>query len=390
MKISHFSLKAKTFLLLIFIVLLATAPLIVYYVKTAQSLAELATDEQVEQVLRDAVDVGDGQELQNDAVLALRKYRQTEALWDGFLRHIMRVSIAYFIGVIIIALVIGYWFIERITKPLANLTNATQRLASGKLDFRIEESCGGEIGQLVRSFNTMADNLETARQEKIRAERKATWQRVARIIAHEIKNPLTPIKLSTERMYEKYLMDSKDFPVVIKSTASTILSEIDNLQKLVDTFHKYAKFPDPQLQPTHVNEAIREACALFDAHDSALTCSLQEAIPRIQIDRAQIREALTNLIKNAHEAILENGKAGTIELTSRCEGSTVVVSVKDNGCGIADEHREKLFQPYFTTKEQGNGIGLALTERIISLHGGTIECTSAVRRGTEFIISLPI
>jgi nitrogen fixation/metabolism regulation signal transduction histidine kinase len=235
----------------------------------------------------------------------------------------------------------------------------------------------------------MSRDLREARKQRLIAERRATWQRVARIIAHEIKNPLTPIKLSTERMYEKFAAGSGDFPAVLKSTTTTILSEIANLRKLVETFHRYAKFPDPVLRRGDLNAVIGEVCAMFEGETARIEVASAERLPPVDIDAGQIREALTNLVRNALDAVGDSPGQGVVCVRSLCRVDQVVVEIADNGCGIAPEHRDNLFQPYFTTKEHGNGIGLALTERIISLHGGTIGFEGEPGEGTTFYVALP-
>jgi nitrogen fixation/metabolism regulation signal transduction histidine kinase len=384
--LKNLSLKIKTFILLACIVLLATLPLGIYYVTTSQVLAQLGAGEAIDKTLSASIDVLTNGESRHDAVLALKEYRQISVLKASIVRQVLLFTVCYIVIVTVLSLVVGYFFISKITKPLRNLIDATGLLAADNPQYKIAAAGGGEIGKLIEAFNAMGEKLIVARREKIMAERRATWQRVARIIAHEIKNPLTPIKLSTERLYDKFLNHSKDFPEVMKSTTSTILAEIDNMQKLVDTFHKYAKFPDPVLRLERLSDVVSEVCALFGPL-SRIACDLPPNLPEVRIDKGQIREALTNLITNAQQAIAEAARPeGNITVKGRVAGDYVEVTVTDNGCGISAENQKKLFQPYFTTKKHGNGIGLALTERIISLHGGTILCESDVGTGTTFTI----
>jgi two-component system, NtrC family, nitrogen regulation sensor histidine kinase NtrY len=382
----NMSLKIKTFVLLTCIVLLATIPLGIYYVKTSQVFAQLGSSEAIEKTLAASVDLLKTDDLRRgDALLALKEYRQISVLKASIVRQVLLFSVCYICIVTGLSLVVGYFFISRITRPLRNLIDATSLLASDDPLYKIGTKAGGEVGKLIDAFNAMGEKLIVARQEKIMAERRATWQRVARIIAHEIKNPLTPIKLSTERLYDKFLNQSRDFPEVMKSTTSTILAEIDNMQKLVDTFHKYAKFPDPVLRTERLQDVLAEICGMFGP-EPPVTCHVSADLPEIKIDKGQIREAMTNLITNAQQAIRETGRPGTITVSGCRAGDYVEIAVTDNGCGISTENQKKLFQPYFTTKTHGNGIGLALTERIVSLHGGTIMCESEEGRGTKFII----
>ncbi len=378
------SLKTKTFVMLACIVLLATLPPGFYYVKTIGALAHLGAGERIDRTLAASVDRQTDDAARGDAVLALKEYRQISVLRESIVRQVIVFSVCYLILVTALSLATGYLFIGRITLGLKNLIDATSLLAADNPQYRIENSEGGEIGRLIEAFNAMGERLTLARQEKIMAERRATWQRVARIIAHEIKNPLTPIKLSTERLYDKFLNGAPDLAQVMQSTTTTILAEIENLQKLVDTFHKYAKFPDPVLRPQSIGDVVRETCGMFG--DSFVTVSLAQNLPIVKIDKGQVREALTNILKNAVQATEDAGRRPEIKISGRVVGDYVEIAVADNGCGISAENQKKLFQPYFTTKNHGNGIGLALTERIVNLHGGKILCESREGEGTTFTI----
>lgn len=384
--LANLSLKAKTFILLVAVALLSTLPLIAFSLKAIESVSLLGTDRDIEQVLVRAVDAGASDAEKQEAAVAVMKYRQIEALKKGIIEQVLAVSLVYFIVVVGISLLLGYLFIVKITRPLVKLTEATRRIAGDNLEERLTERAGGEVGTLIESFNRMQADLKLARDQRAIAERRATWQQVARTIAHEIKNPLTPIRLSTERMYDKFLNKKPDFPEVIKSTTETILAEIENLQRLVDTFHQYAKFPDPVLGPEALNQIVRETAEIFKGGDYDLVESLDEKLPVLQLDRGQVRQAMTNLLKNAAEAV-EGGKGrGRIGVSTEYRDAKVILSVSDNGCGISAENMRRLFQPYFTTKKHGSGIGLALTERIVSLNGGKIYCESKEGEGTKFTI----
>lgn len=386
----NLSLNTKTFLLLVFLVALAVLPLIVYYNKTASALAQLASDPDIEKGLLLSLDLAQEPDQSGTAGLALKKYGQIQALKSSILKEVLLFTLFYFLVVIVLSLLVGYFFISRITRPLLDLTRATRELANDNLDIRLNVPSGGEIGRLQDAFRKMVEDLKTARDERALAERRATWQNVARTIAHEIKNPLTPIKLSTERMYDKYLNESRDFPQVIKSTTETILSEIGNLQKLVDTFHQYAKFPDPILQEESLNTIAEETLALFAGETTAVRRELDPSLPALMLDKGQIKQALFNLVKNSLQSLEEIKREGRVLVKTQYAEHRVFLMVEDNGCGISEENRKRLFQPYFTTKQQGSGIGLALTERIVNLHGGKILCTSREGEGTLFKIILPV
>jgi two-component system nitrogen regulation sensor histidine kinase NtrY len=386
----NMTLRAKTFILIGALVLLTTGPLVFYYLQATQGISALGTDPQIENSLLRCIDLSIDKSDKLQAAGALKKYGQIKVLKNRIVAQVIMFSIIYSVAVIVLALGFGYLLDSRITRPLKELTAATGKIAEDRLEAKLPEDAGGEIGELIRAFNTMADDLKIAREQRAIAERRATWQQVARTIAHEIKNPLTPIKLSTERMYEKYLMGASDFGEVIKSTATTVLSEIANLQKLVDTFHRYAKFPDPALRREPLEPVVRETVALFAGAAAPVTCRIEDGLPAVQIDKGQIKEALTNLIKNSIESLEGGSRKPFVEVSASRIDRSVVLAVKDNGCGIPAENRAKLFQPYFTTKKQGSGIGLALIERIVTLHGGTIVVDSEENRGTEIRIMLPL
>lgn len=390
MTMRNLTLATKTVILLTALILLATGPLVWYCLKAVQGIGALGTDSQIEAALARGIDLAHDKQEKQQAAVALKRYAQIKVLKDRIVSQVALFSALYASMVIGIALGLGWLSVSRITRPLKELTAATRRLAADRFEGKLPEKSGGEVGELVRAFNAMVGDLATARERQAAAERRATWQTVARTIAHEIKNPLTPIRLSTERMYEKYLDQSKDFPEVIRSTTSTVLTEIANLQKLVDTFHRYAKFPDPVLARERLGAVVRETVGLYTGSPVPVETSIDETLPEIKIDKGQIREAVTNLLKNAFEAVEDTGRPPRIEVAVRRDADCAVVSVRDNGCGISEESRKKLFQPYYTTKKQGSGIGLALIERIVTLHGGTITVESTERAGTEVIMRLPI
>jgi two-component system nitrogen regulation sensor histidine kinase NtrY len=380
--LNNLTLREKPFILIVTLVLLTTGPLVFYYLQAAQGIGNLGTDPQIESSLLQCIEISSTPSERQQAAEALKKYRQMAVFKDRIVTQVALFSILYSVAVIALLLFAGYLMVSRITRPLKDLTAATRRIAEDRLEEKLPETTGGEIGELVRAFNVMSDDLKTAREQRAIAERRATWQHVARTIAHEIKNPLTPIKLSTERMYEKYLMESRDFPEVIKSTTQTILTEIGNLQKLVDSFHRYAKFPDPVLKTDSLGAIVRETATLFMDSPASITCRIDDTVPAFPFDKVQVREALTNLIKNALESSRNTGREPQVVVSVERAGNDVVVSVSDNGCGIANKNIGKLFQPYYTTKKQGSGIGLALVERIVTLHGGTITVESKENMGT--------
>ncbi|HXX82305.1 MAG TPA: ATP-binding protein [Thermodesulfovibrionales bacterium] len=224
----------------------------------------------------------------------------------------------------------------------------------------------------------------------IKAQKALAWQEVARRIAHEVKNPLTPIKLSTERMLKKWEQKDEDFPQVFERSTRTIIKEVDSLRNLVDEFSRFEKMPEIHRSPTILADIIDEVVNLYrDYKGLSVRVLLPEDMPRIDMDGEQFKRVLINLFENAIQAM--HGE-GTIEVTVHLNVSSnrVFMDVADNGPGIREEDKEKLFLPYFSTKREGTGLGLAIAHRIVKEHMGYLRVRDNEPRGTVFGIEMPI
>jgi two-component system nitrogen regulation sensor histidine kinase NtrY len=224
----------------------------------------------------------------------------------------------------------------------------------------------------------------------IKAQKALAWQEVARRIAHEIKNPLTPIKLSAERILKRWEQGDSDFGKVVERSTRTIIKEVDGLKKLVDEFSRFGKMPEIQKAPVYLGGIIDEVVNLYrDYRDVKIRVSIPQEMPLIEIDREQFKRVLINLFDNAIQAMKNNG---ILEIRTEYDLSAnrVSIEVADNGPGIREEDKERLFLPYFSTRESGTGLGLAIASRIISDHGGYLRVRDNNPRGTVFTIELPI
>jgi two-component system nitrogen regulation sensor histidine kinase NtrY len=225
----------------------------------------------------------------------------------------------------------------------------------------------------------------------IKAQRMAAWREVARRIAHEIKNPLTPIQLSAQRLRKRYLSRFEEEEKVFDECTAMIIKSVDELKTLVDEFSNFARMPAAQPAPTNLNEILQEALTLYqEAHRSiTFTILTDETIPLIQLDRDQIKRVLINLLDNAVAAIDGQGSI-SIESSYDKELKMATFTVTDSGHGITPEDRARLFEPYFSTKKSGTGLGLAIVNTIISDHHGFIRSKDNEPKGTVFIIELPV
>ncbi len=222
----------------------------------------------------------------------------------------------------------------------------------------------------------------------VTAQRALAWQEVARRMAHEIKNPLTPIKLSAERMLKKKASGDGEFDRVFERSMMTIIREVDSLKALVDEFSRLGKMPQANLEPTDPAEVVEEAASLYgDYKELTINVLRTGHLPLISLDRAQFRRVLLNLFENAVRAM---GNRGTIEvrLIPDQEAGKLYVEVADEGPGISDEAKERLFVPYFSTEKGGTGLGLAIADRIVAEHNGHIRVRDNVPHGTVFTIEL--
>lgn len=224
----------------------------------------------------------------------------------------------------------------------------------------------------------------------IRAQKVAAWREVARRLAHEIKNPLTPIQLCAERMRRHFSGAPAPTQALVEECTTTIVGEVDSLKALVDEFSQFARMPAPRAIPTDLHTLLNEALALYQGllGEVRFERRFAENLPKVRVDGEQIRRVIINLVDNAIEAMNRSGMI-TIETQHDPASSLVRLIISDNGPGIPVAEREKLFMPYYSTKRRGSGLGLAIVRRIVAEHGGTIEVGENDPKGTKFTIELP-
>ena len=289
-------------------------------------------------------------------------------------------------------------------EALAPLRRLVSRLAEEGREVAYRQvtlTLGGRPATLIVTASSLTGAEETRRgvvvvfddvSEIVRAQQAMAWREVARRVAHEIKNPLTPIQLSAQRLRKKFAEKSPDVGPVLDECTRTIVQEVDGLRKLVDEFSQYARMPVLQPRPTDLHAVIQQVEALYaGTHGGiAVQTSLDPSLPPLNLDPDQIRRALVNLVDNAMTAIGEGGH-GTITLSTRYrpEAGRVLVEVADTGPGFPPEDRDRFFLPYYSTKRSSGGLGLAIVHRIIVEHGGEIRIEDNIPQGARLIITLP-
>ena len=273
--------------------------------------------------------------------------------------------------------------------PIRKLTDGMRRIGAGDLEHRVNVKAKDEIAYLIESFNRMAEELKVSREKLQRAERAAAWRDIARQVSHEIKNPLTPIDLSIYRLQSCLPHDySENYDVT--ESLRIIREEISSIRRIADTFSQFAKMPHAELTYTDISKVVKASVDLYRNDSSGVTIEFaaDSDLPPVEIDQQQIRSVMNNLIKNAIEASREGDEVSVTVMRNESRDYRVTIQIRDHGCGMDEETQRRIFDPYFTTKAQGSGIGLFLVKRIITDHGGQIDVSSSPGKGTVFSIFL--
>jgi signal transduction histidine kinase len=278
---------------------------------------------------------------------------------------------------------------NRLLKPIQTLTEGVKAVAAGDLGREVEVRSNDELGLLAREFNAMAASLARERAELMRAERLAAVGRISAQITHEIRNPLNAIGLNAELLAEE--IAQADVPSTeARALVVAIGREVDRLHGVTEEYLRFARLPKPVFAAEDVNEVV-DGLAAFLAPELAaagveIHLDLARRLPPVRADEGQLRAALLNLLRNSREAMPGGGR---VDVQTRAEGGGVEVVVRDAGAGIAAADLSRIFDPFYSTKEKGTGLGLAFAMQVVKEHGGTIRCDSEVGRGTAFTVRLP-
>jgi signal transduction histidine kinase len=292
---------------------------------------------------------------------------------------------------ILVAVLTSLWFAARVTRPVESLAQAARRVAAGDLSAKVEVQSSDELGELAASFNRMTEDLAQQKERTLQAERVAAWRELARRLAHELKNPLFPLQVTVENLMRAKQKSPEMFEEVFHEGTATLLAEIDNLKTIVGRFSEFSKMPQPQRQPTQVNEVVQSVLRVFHAqlqekNQIAVRTQLADPLPEISADPDLLHRALQNLVLNAIDAMPQGG---ALTIRTATPGDRIEISVSDSGTGLTPEECGRLFTPYYTTKQHGTGLGLAIVQSVVSDHGGKISVESTPEKGTTFRIELP-
>ena len=314
-------------------------------------------------------------------------YRQDELEEEIFRRNAFLFGV-YALVLLFIAIV-ATTFANRIAAPILRLTEATKRVSRGDLEGGLNvPTAESEIGELVRSFEKMTKDLRTSREELVRYERELAWKEMAKQVAHEIKNPLTPMKLAVQHLRQTYRDGIRDFDNVLENVTRTLLEQIDTLSHIASEFSHFARMPKRRIESCDINAVLSESVQLFGQHPGLeIDIELAAGVPPVSADREELRRAFINVIRNGMQAMNGAGKL-VIRTMKEAGGGTVII--QDFGSGIAEEIKERLFEPNFSTKTDGMGLGLAIVKKTIDDLGGTIRIASESGKGTTVFMFLPV
>ncbi|HEY0800781.1 MAG TPA: ATP-binding protein, partial [Steroidobacteraceae bacterium] len=299
---------------------------------------------------------------------------------------------------ILVAVLASLWFAARVTRPVVSLAEAARRVAAGDLNAKVEVESSDELGELAASFNRMTEDLVQQKDRTLQAERVAAWRELARRLAHELKNPLFPLQVTVENLMRAKQKSPEMFEEVFHEGTATLLAEINNLKTIIGRFSEFSRMPQPQRRPTQVNHVVRSVLRVFhaqlqndklqdnDKSQITVRTELADALPEISADPDLLHRALQNLVLNAIDAMPQGGE---LAIRTATLGDRIEISVSDTGSGLTQEECDRLFTPYYTTKQHGTGLGLAIVQSVVSDHGGKISVESTKEKGTTFRIELP-
>ena len=293
---------------------------------------------------------------------------------------------------LVAATVVSSWMATRVTRPVEQMAEAAREVAAGNWQAQVQVDASDELGEMADAFNRMTRELTEQRERLVQAERVAAWRELARRLAHELKNPLFPLQITVENLL-KAREHGEQFDEVFRESASTLLAEIANLKAIIGRFSEFSRMPQPQLQAVDINQLVREVLQVHQAQLSvegkpaiAAELKLDDKLGEVAADPDLLHRALANLVLNAIDAMPQGG---TLTLRTRAGAENFFIEVADTGTGLSKEECDRLFTPYYTTKEHGTGLGLAIAQSVVSDHNGRIAVKSATGQGTTFVIELP-
>jgi nitrogen fixation/metabolism regulation signal transduction histidine kinase len=302
-----------------------------------------------------------------------------------FLIQLSKIYLGLFIGASAIAFLLSNYITSSLEKVARQMKGINPALKNEPIAWKAND----EIGTLVHEYNRMLNEVRSSVEKLAETERETAWREMAKQVAHEIKNPLTPMKLRVQHLQRTWSADDKDFKEKLNAFADAMTEQIDTLSNIATEFSNFAKMPKASQEVVAVDDALAGCVELFSTAEGVSVVFENKCVlkPRINADKEEVLRVFNNLIKNAIQAI-PDGRDGLVKCVVSGNQHEVVIEVCDNGAGIPAEAREKIFQPNFTTKSQGTGLGLAMVKNIVNLANGSISYTTSPE-GTCFTLVFP-
>jgi signal transduction histidine kinase len=323
------------------------------------------------------------------AVLLVSNSLDEETALEKRIRNVSLIIAAagVFFGVIVSGIITA-----RMSRPINKLVNAATRIGEGDFDVQVETSSRDEIGKLASAFNQMTQELMAQRERLVQSERVAAWRELARRLAHELKNPLFPLQITVENLLRARENTPEQFDEVFRESTSTLLAEVANLKTIIGRFSDFSKMPAPNLEAVDLDQMIRSVVQLFQGQfkqgPARIEAEMQLGdVPPVNGDPTLLRRVIENLVLNAIDAM---PKGGRLIFRTDLNHQFAVFELADTGSGLTQEECERLFTPYYTTKQHGTGLGLAIVQSVVSDHKGTISVSSTKNFGTTFHVELPL
>jgi signal transduction histidine kinase len=290
---------------------------------------------------------------------------------------------------LLVAFGVAYFLSSYITKSLKTISDKLGETSLNQKNEKIVlEASSKEINLLIRAYNAMVDELEESALKLAQSEREEAWQEMAKQVAHEIKNPLTPMRLTVQSFQRKFDPNDPNLKQKINDYSETLIQQIDTMSSVASAFSNFASMPAQQNETLNVVEVVELTMDIFNEEYIHFEAEEKEIISKI--DRTQLIRIITNLVKNAIQAIPESQESKAIAVNIKKQSNNVLITVSDNGTGIAKEDFNRIFEPKFTTKSSGMGLGLGIIKNIIENYKGNITLESQKEKGTTFTVSLPI
>jgi signal transduction histidine kinase len=317
-------------------------------------------------------------------------------------QHIRAIAYGVAAGGILLAILLSLWIAARVSRPIEQLARAAEEVAAGNWEAHVPErgrpTSRDEIAALARSFNHMTAELVAQRDRLVQTERVAAWRELARRLAHELKNPLFPLQLTVENLVRARGLSAEEFDEVFRESTQTLSMEIANLKTIIARFSDFSRMPKPQLERIDANDTLRRVAQLYlpggmslvnaESAEVRIQCNLELAPSPlyIEVDPELLHRALSNLVLNAQDAMPDGG---TLTLSAVARENKAELRVADTGEGLTPEECERLFTPYYTTRQHGTGLGLAIVQSVVADHNGSIAVESKTGEGATFVITLP-